>query len=115
VVISKIKTLFNLEGYNTISLKQYNSLINNILNQWQALTKLRAELEKRKERECFNCRKFGHLAHNCRNSVGEKKRKLISKNKFEVLASQVMQCGVRNKVKVRQQKREEKEVKYFRY
>jgi len=70
-----------------MSLEQYNSLISSMLNQWQALTKLRAELEEREERECFKYRKFGHLAYNCRNRVEGEKGKLISKNKFEVLAS----------------------------
>jgi len=70
-----------------MSLEQYNSLISNMLNQWQALTKLRAELEEREERECFKCRKFGHLAYNCRNRIKGKKGKLIPKNKFKVLAS----------------------------
>jgi len=97
-----------------MSLKQYNSLISSMLNQQQALTKLRAELEEREEREYFSCRKFGHLAHNCRNSVEEEKGKPIHKNKFEVLASQVMRCGVRKEVKVQRQEREEKEVKCFR-
>jgi len=70
-----------------MSLKQYNSLMNSMLNQWQTLTKLRAELEKRKRRECFKYRKFGHLAHNCRNRVEGEKGKPIPKNKFEVLVS----------------------------
>jgi len=35
-------------------------------------------------------------------------------NKFEILASRVMQYGVKREVKVRQQEIEE-EVKYFRY
>ena len=84
-----------------MSLKQYNSLMSSMLNQQQALAKLRAELEEREGRKYFSCRKFRYLACNYRNSVGKEKGKPISKNKFEVLASQVMQCGVKGKVEVR--------------
>jgi len=72
-----------------------------MLNQWWALTKLRAELERKKGEKYFSCRKFRHLVCNCRNSVGEEKGKPIPKNKLEVLVSQVMQCGVRGKVEMR--------------
>ena len=98
-----------------MSLQQYNSLIESMLNQEWALTKLRAELERREKRKCFSYRKFRHLAHNCRNSIEEEEEKLISKNKFKVLASQVLRCGVEEEVKVQRQEREEKEVKCFRY
>jgi len=56
-----------------MSLEQYNSLIGSMLNQWHALAKLRAEIEEREERVCWRCRKFGHLAHNCRNREQEEK------------------------------------------
>ena len=84
-----------------MSFKQYNFLMSSMLNQQWALTKLRAELEEREGRKCFSCRKFRYLACNYRNSIGEEKEKPISKNKFKVLVSQVMQCGVKGKVKVR--------------
>jgi len=35
-----------------MSLDQYNSLMNNMLNQQYALTKLRVELEGRNRRKC---------------------------------------------------------------
>jgi len=84
-----------------MSLKQYNSLMSSMLNQQQALAKLRAELEEREKKKYFSCRKFGHLAYNYRNSVREEKGKLIPKNKFEVLVSQVMQYRVRGEIEVR--------------
>jgi len=39
---------------------------------------------------------FGHLAKNCRNK-GEKEKEKIKKtnNRFEVLTTRVMQCGVK--------------------
>ena len=43
------------------------------------------------------------------------KREPIPQNKFEVIASRVMQCGVRKEVKVRRQEMvEEEEVRCFR-
>ena len=93
---------------------QYNSLMSSLLNQKHALTKLRAELEEGRRRICRYCKKFGHLVHNCRNKKEEVKKKPISQNKFEVIASRVMQCGVREEIKVRRQEVVEK-VKCFRY
>jgi len=46
-------------------------------------------------------KRFGYLACNCRNKKEKEKGRLISQNKFEVIVSRVMQCGVRKKVKVR--------------
>ena len=95
-------------------LEQYNSLISKILNQQHALAKLRAEIEGREGRVYWRCKKFRHLACNCRNKKGKEKEKSIPQNKFEVIASRVMKCRVREEVKVRRQEMIEK-VKCFRY
>jgi len=50
-----------------MSLEQYNSFMGSMLNQQHALAKLRAEIERRKGKVCWRYRRFGHLAHNCRN------------------------------------------------
>jgi len=84
-----------------------------LFNQKHTLAKLRAELEERRGRICRCCKKFGHLAHNCRNEKKKVKGKPISQNKFEVIASRMMQCGVREEIKVRKQEMVE-EVKCFR-
>ena len=84
-----------------MSLQQYNQLMSSMLNQKKALAKLRAELEGREGRNCWGCKKFGHLAYNCRNKKGEEKGKAVPQNKFKVLASRVMQCRARGEVKVR--------------
>jgi len=73
-----------------------------MLNQQCALAKLRAEIEGREERVCWGYRRFGHLAYNCRN-MKEAKGKLVSQNRFEMIASRVMQCGVREEAKVSRQ------------
>jgi len=71
--------------------------MSNLLNKRRALAKLRAELEGRKGKLCRCCKKFGHLARNCRNKKGEEKGTVAPQNKFEVLSSRVMQCGVEEK------------------
>jgi len=68
--------------------------MSNLLNEKRALTKLRAELEGRKGKLCRCYKKFGHLAHNCRNERREKEGTVVPQNKFEMLKSRVMQCGV---------------------
>ena len=96
-----------------MSLDQYNSLMSSILNQQYTLTKLRAELEKRNRRKYWSCKKFRHLVYNCRNKNEKKKRKPIPRNKFKVLLSRMIRCGVREKVRIRRNKMVE-EVKCFR-
>jgi len=64
-----------------------------MLNQRQALAKLRAELEGRERRLYRQYGWFGHLAQNC-SSGKEQKEKRVAGNKFKVLKSKVMQCGI---------------------
>jgi len=96
-----------------MSLEQYNSLMGSMLSQWHALAKLRAEIEGREGRVCWGCRRFGHLVCNYRN-MKEAKGKLVPQNRFEVIASRVMQCGVREEAKVRRQETVEEGVQCFR-
>ena len=96
-----------------MSLDQYNFLMSNMLNQQCALTKLRAELEGRDRRKCWSCKKFRHLACNCRNKNEKKKGEPIPRNKFEVLSSRVMRCEVREEVRIKRNEMVE-EVKCFR-
>ena len=94
-----------------MSLEQYNSLMSNLLNQKHTLAKLRAELEGRRGRICRCCKGFGHLAQNCRSRDEKEERGVTPQNKYEVLSSRVMQCGVGEKTIRRQ---EMVEVEYFK-
>jgi len=78
--------------------EQYNSLMSSLLKEKRLLTKLREELEGRKGKLCRSCKGFGHLAQNCRNKKEEEKGTEMPQNKFEVLKSRVMQCGVEERV-----------------
>jgi len=77
--------------------------MSNLLKKKCALTKLREELEGRKGKMCRSCKEFRHLAHNCRNKRKGEKRIVVSQNKFVVLGSRVMQCGVEERVIRRQE------------
>jgi len=71
-----------------MSLEQYDNLMSDMLNQRRAFAKLRAELEGREGRLCRRCRKFGHLAWNCRvRKEQEKKREKVVNNRFEALGN----------------------------
>ena len=97
-----------------MSQQQYNDLMSSMLKQKCSLTKLREELERRKGKLCFSCKKFGHLAQNCRNKKVEEKRKMTPHNKFEVLVSRVIRYGI----EVRRQEMYEEErriVECFKY
>jgi len=79
-----------------------------------ALTKLRTELEERKEKICFTCKKFRHLVYNCRNKKEEGKGISVPQNRFKVLSSRVMRCGVEMR-KQKEEKKEGKAVQCFKY
>jgi len=70
-----------------MSQEQYNTLLSNLLREKHALAKLRVELEGRKEKLCRSCKRFRHLAQNCRNRREEEKGAETPQNKFEVLRS----------------------------
>jgi len=97
-----------------MSQTQYNSLMSNLLNKKHALAKLKAELEGRRKRICWCCKRFRYLACNCRNKNKEEKGKSILQNRFEVIASRVMQCGVKEKVEIRKQETVKEGVQCFR-
>jgi len=81
-----------------MSLQQYDSLMSNLLKEKCALALLRARLEGKRERECWSCKGFGHLARNCRRQKEEEKEIVVSQNKFEVLRSRIMQYGVEERM-----------------
>ena len=69
-----------------------------MLKEKCALTRLRVELEGRKGKLCRSYKGFRHLARNCRNRKGGEKEAKMPQNKFEVLKSRVMQCGIEERV-----------------
>jgi len=87
-----------------MSQQQYYNIMSNLLKEKCALASLRAKLEGRRERECWKCRGFGHRAQHCRRQEKEK-GKLTPQNKFEILASRVMNYGV----ELRKQETKERE------
>jgi len=61
----------------------------------QEIREARREENRRramKERKCFGCGSFSHMASHCRNREGEEPI-LVSSNRFEVLKVRVMQRG----------------------
>jgi len=68
--------------------------MSNFLREKCSLAKLREELEGRKGKLCRYCKKFRHLARNCRSKREGEKGEVTPVNKFEMLSSRVMQCGV---------------------
>ena len=84
-----------------------------MLNQQYVFTKLRTEIEEKKRKIYQKYRKFGYLAYNSRNKK-EAKGKLISQNRFEVIVGSVMQCRVKEKVKVKKQEIVKKGIQCFR-
>jgi len=81
-----------------MSQEQYNTLLSNLLREKCTLAKLRIELEGKKGKLCRSCQGFGHLARNCRNRREKEKGAEMPQNKFEILKSRVMQCGIEERV-----------------
>jgi len=94
-----------------MSQQQYYDIMSNLLKEKHALALLRAKLEGKQEREYWKCRRFGDRAQHCRKEE-EKKGKLTPQNKFEILASKVMRCGV--ELRRQEVKREEWRVQYYK-
>jgi len=71
--------------------------------------KKKEERRKRaiKERRCFVCGIFGHIAHYCKNRGEEDKGPVqMPKNRFEVLKDRVMQKGERSRKEIVKDRRE---------
>jgi len=98
-----------------MSQQQYNKLLSNMLKEKQALASLMAQLKGRQKRVCWSCKKFEHLAYNCRNKKEKAKMgKTIPQNKFEVLSSRVMQSGKGGQYIRRQEMEEARVVRCFK-
>ena len=72
--------------------------MSSLLKEKCTLAKLREKLEGRKGKLCRSCKGFRHLAQNCRNRKEGEEGAEMPQNKFEILRSRVMQCGVEERV-----------------
>ena len=59
-----------------------------------------------RERRCFVCNIFGHIARYCRNREEKKRSTQMPLNKFEVLRDRVMQRGEGSGKEIRKERRE---------
>jgi len=74
----------------------------------QEIREVRREENRRrvmKERRCFGCGGFGHMASHCGN-MGKEEPTLVSSNKFEILKVRVMQKGEGSGKEVMKDRRE---------
>jgi len=86
-----------------------------MLKEKHILTKLRTKLKERKRKMCFEYKKFGHLACNCRNKgVGEKKTS-VPQNRFEMLSSRMIKCGEEIRKQKKEKKKKEEAIQCFKY
>jgi len=53
---------------------------------------MRSELKGCEGKKYRGCKQFDHLAKNCRNKGGRVEERKKTANRFEALASRVMQC-----------------------
>jgi len=78
-----------------MSLTQYNNLMSSMLKQKYSLTKLRKELEGRKEKLCFSCKRFGYLAQNYKNKKEAEKGVITlkgCKRELHTGTNKIMMC-----------------------
>ena len=100
------------------------TMIEEIRERWEKRRRELDEIEKEKrieevkrrkdekrrrairERRCFVCGIFGHMARYCRNRGEEKRGSSMPQNKFEVLKDRVMQRGEGSGKEVGKERRE---------
>jgi len=85
--------------------------MSSLLKEKRALTKLKEELERRREKLCRKYKGFRYLAQNYRNKEKKEKGRVTPQNKYEVLSSRVMQYRIEERITRRQ---EVVGVKYFK-
>ena len=59
-----------------------------------------------REKRCFVCRIFEHMAHYCRNREEKKRLVWVLQNRFEILKNRVIQKGEESSRKIVKDRRE---------
>jgi len=101
-------TVMSLEDWNRVDVEEIRGRWEKRRRELEEIERKKTEREKRideakkrkeekrrraiRERRCFVCGIFGHMAHYCRNRE-EKRGSSMPQNKFEVLKDRVMQRG----------------------
>ena len=102
-------TVMSLEDWNKVDVDEIRGRWEKRRRELEEIGKKKIEREKKieeakkrkdekrkraiRERRCFVCRIFGHMARYCRNRGEEKRGSSMPQNKFEILKDRVMQRG----------------------
>ena len=100
-------TMFSLADWEKTTIEEVKRRWGNRRRELEEIERKKKEKEERieiwkkkkekkrkrviRERRCFVCRIFGHMAHNCRNRKKKKGLTQMPLNRFEVLRDKVMQ------------------------
>jgi len=114
--------MFSMEDWEKTTIEEVKMRWGNRRKELEEVEKKKAEREKKideakkkkeekrrraiRERRCFVCGIFGHMARYCRNRGEEKRGSLMPQNKFEVLKDRVMQRGEGSGKEVVKERRE---------
>ena len=110
-------TVMSLEDWNRVDVNEIRERWEKRRKELEEIGKKKTEREKKieelkkrkeekrkrtiRERRCFVCGIFEHMARYCRNRGEEKRGSLMPQNKFEVLKDRVMQRGEGSGKKIR--------------
>ena len=101
--------IFSMEDWEKTTIEEVKMRWGNRRKELEEIEKRKREIDEKieirkkkkeerrrraiRERRCFVCGIFGHMAHYCRNRGEEKRGSLMPQNKFEVLKDRVMERG----------------------
>ena len=101
--------MFSMEDWEKTTIEEVKMRWGNRRKELEEIEKRKREIDEKieirkkkkeerrrraiRERRCFVCGIFGHMARYCRNRGEEKRGSSMLQNKFEVLKDRVMQKG----------------------